>query len=139
VKTPTYQDIKKAHQDEMNSFEGIFFAFSNEQFASGLKKVGVEQDKAKELVVSIGAGGYMLKTRIQAFKDMLKRHKLAMKEMRKSHKELLNAIVYELGNHEYCITHDVTEALDALGLTVGDVPPQVLKAAKAKALLLAKF
>jgi hypothetical protein len=28
---------------------------------------------------------------------------------------------YELGNHEYCITHDLTDTLDALGLTLEEV------------------
>jgi hypothetical protein len=32
----TYTEQKKRHSDDVNKFEGLFFAFSNEQFKEGL-------------------------------------------------------------------------------------------------------
>ena len=42
------------------------------------------------------------------------------KEMEKAMKDddfLLSAFEYELGNHEYIITYEIDETLDALGIT----------------------
>jgi hypothetical protein len=136
MKTKTYSELKQAHREEFNAFEGIFFAFSNPQFAEGMAKVGLQpEDTAK--VSGIGAGGYILKTRVAALKELLNRHDEEMKQLRKDHKQLLAAIVYELGNHEYCITHDPTDALEALDLTLADVPADLMEKAKKQALALA--
>lgn len=123
-----YNELKKQHHDELNAFEGIFFAFDNKQFAEGMAKVGLSPEDTKQ-IFSMGAGGYMLKTRAKAWSEMIKRQKAEMKELRKNKKELLNSIVYELKNHEYCITYDVTDALRALNLQKSDVPKDILKKA----------
>ena len=124
----TYQQQKKRHQEEVNSFEGIFFAFSNEQFEEGMKKLGI--NNAKEELYSIGAGGYIKKERSKDFHNMFKRHAQERKQREKDEKFLLEALVYELRNHEYCITCDVTDALEALDLTINDISPKLLKKAK---------
>lgn len=123
-----YNELKKQHADELNSFEGIFFAFSNEQFAEGMKKVGLKPEETNKLFKLTG-GGFILKSRSKVFSDMFERHKAEMKELRKNKKELLNSIVAELANHEYCITYDVTDALEALGLKQENVPKDILKKA----------
>ena len=69
----TYQALKKRHADELNQFEGIFFAFSNEQFKEGMQKIGLTmEDTAK--IYSLGAGGYILKEKSADFNAMFKRH-----------------------------------------------------------------
>ena len=60
---------------------------------------------------------------------MFKRHEIERKELKKDVKKLFDALVYELNNHEYCITYDVTDALESLGLTKDDVDPVILKKA----------
>lgn len=126
--TMTHAGLKAKHREEMNGFEGIFFAFSNEQFAEGMAKVGLadnETDKIYKLI----AGGFILKTRSKAFREMLDRHDAEMKAFRKDQKNLFDALVYELKNHEYCITYDVSDALNALGLTKDDIDTAMLKRA----------
>ena len=124
----TYYELKKQHSDELNAFEGIFFAFNNEQFAEGMIKIGLSPDDTIE-IYSLGAGSYILKTRIKDFKDMFKRHDNEKKALKKDRQLLLDALVYELCNHEYCITGDVSDALAALELKIEDIDPDILKKA----------
>ena len=77
------------------------------------------------LITGIGAGGYMRKTDVKQFKATMARF----------NKELADAIdadttgegfifdmfKHELGNHEYCITHDHTDAIEAVGLDQSDI------------------
>lgn len=124
----TYNDIKKANQERVNNFEGLFFAFSNTQLGEGLAKFGLTMEDTNQ-IVSIGAGGYLLKTRVKAFTEMMGQNERDLKQLKKEKKLLLDALVYELRNHEYCITGDMTDALDALGLKFEDVPSDILKKA----------
>ena len=129
-----YSELKAKHRDESNAFEGIFFAFSNSQFDEGLAKFNIEKENLKASIVSIGAGGYLLKSKVKDFAEMFKRHNREMKQLKKNHKGLLEALTYELRNHEYGYTYDVTDALEALGLDVEDVPADLLEKAKKAAL-----
>ena len=125
----TYTEQKKRHQEEINVFDGLFFAFNNEQFQEGLDKVGVKKEDAKEKIYSIGAGGYILKTQSPAFHAMFKRQGQERKDLKKDTKKLFEALVYELRNHEYCITYDTADALETLGLTKEEIDPLLLKKA----------
>ena len=51
------------------------------------------------------------------------------KNRKKEEKFLLEALAYELRNHEYCITYDPSDALDALGLKREDVSQKIMKEA----------
>ncbi len=128
----TYTQQKKRHQDEISGFDGLFFAFSNDQLKKGLDKVKAE---VKD-IISIGAGGFILKTQVKAFIDTLKRHEQERKDLKKDNKIFFDALVYELNNHEYCITYDTKDALDSLGLTKEDVDPMILKKACRESLRL---
>ena len=46
----TYVDMKTRHGDEIGSFDGLFFAFSNKQLEEGLEKI---KSTIKD-IVSIG-------------------------------------------------------------------------------------
>ena len=124
----TYSELKQIHSEESNSFEGIFFAFSNKQFEEGMQKIGLNPEDTKK-IYSLGGGGYILKTRNQAFKDMFKRNQSEMSEAKKDNKFLLDALTYELCNHEYCITWDSEDALRVLNLKREDIPNEIYKEA----------
>ena len=115
-----YNELKEKNAKELNDFDGIFFAFSNEQFIEGMKKLGLNEDD-KDKVCSFGSGGIILKSRSKAFNDMFKRNSSAMEEALKKPDFLLSALSYELANHEYCITYDFEDTFDALGLTFEDI------------------
>ena len=124
----TYCDLKQSHSKDVSNFKGIFWAFSNKQFDEGMDKIGLNPDDTAK-IYSIGGGGYILKERMQDFKDMLKRHEEKRKILKTDKKLLLNALIYELNNHEYCITYDISDALNALGLKKEDIDPAILKKA----------
>ena len=118
--------MKNRHSKEFGEFDGIFFAFNNDQFKEGLEKIG---HKESEKVVSIGAGGYIRKDRLDAFKALFARQKKERSERLKNEKALLESLVYELANHEYVITHDPQDAVEAIGYTMETIPQKVLKKA----------
>lgn len=118
-----YRELKNKHQDEVNSFPMVF-AFSNQQFEESMDKLGLDPTETNK-VCSIGAGGFILKTDKEAFRKMFERHERERKEAIEADKTgegyIYDMFDYELGNHEYCITYDIEDALNALGLTVEEV------------------
>lgn len=124
----TYTEQKARHSKEFGEFEGVFFAFNNAQLAEGMVKIGLPTDDYKS-IVSIGAGGYLRKDRVPAFKELFARQNVERKELKKNESKLIEALVYELSNHEYCISRDPLPALEALGLTLESVPQGILKKA----------
>lgn len=129
----TYNQFKKRHSEEMNNFEEIFFAFSNQQFKEGMEKLGLNE-KDTQKVYSIGNGGIILKEKAKEFHAMINRFSNELKENLKNDDFLLDALSYELANHEYCITYDLTDTLDCLELELKDIKPEILKLAKQSAL-----
>ncbi len=119
-----YQELKQKHEKEFNSFP-IFFAFNKAQFEEGLKKLNTTADK----VISAGMGGIIEEDNVDKLRELLDRHNSEMIESLKNDDFLLNALVYELNNHEYCYTHDPTDALGALQLKREDIKPEILKKA----------
>ena len=126
----SYTQLKQRHTQEFNDFQYIFFAFSNDQLAEGLKKLNATTKD----IYSIGAGGFVLKAHNQELRDMIDRHSAELEANKKDRKFLLESLVYELRNHEYSITYDETDALDALGLELADIPADILNKAKILAL-----
>ena len=133
MRSEKYMELKKRQEEDVNGFEGLFFAFNNKQFTEGMEKVGLNVNQTSD-IYSLGAGGYILRAKAKAFHEMFDRHAAELKTLMKEEKELLKALVYELQNHEYCITNSVTEALDALGLEEKDVDGEILKKACKEAL-----
>ena len=97
------------------------FAFSDEQMKEGLERLGITKDEA----VGIGAGGFIRKSDLEAFKDMQKRWQDAEAEAIANDKTgegfIKDMFVYELGNHEYSYTGDATDAIATLGLTYNKI------------------
>jgi len=99
----TREELRKAHEKEINDFP-IVWAFSNEQFEEGIReKYGLNAKKKADLkkLCSIGMGGYMLKTDVKPYLEMLKRHSRELKEFNADFKRLVEEIKYEMWNHEY--------------------------------------
>jgi len=109
------QEIKKAREEAVTKAitdNKVFFAFNNQQFTEGLKKIQLQEgDKIR----SIGAGGYIPKSMYNNFTDTIDKidadYKVAIKNNKLRYKE----IIYELYNHECFYTGDIQDCLDALG------------------------
>lgn len=117
----TREAMKAAHQAEVNAFPMVF-AFNEQQFKDNIKATwGLDYDdkeKVKEAhIVSIGAGGYVLKKDVPALKEMFARHNQEEKNFAKDFRNLVNIIKAEMYNHEYTyvpyeVEEEVKEALD---------------------------
>lgn len=123
-----YRQLKSKHADELNAFEGIFFAFSNRQFTKGMEQIGLKPNQTSE-IYKLPGGGFILRSRSKAFGDLFDRHQREMDDCLKSPDNLLDALTYELTNHEYVISRDTGPALSSLGLDKGSVPPDILDSA----------
>lgn len=120
-----YRELQKQIQQEVNSFP-MAFAFSYEQLKEGLKRLGAWSGS----VVSIGGGGFIRKSDKDSFQQMFKRHEVMRKEALKDDNFLIDALEYELANHEYCITYDPEPALSMLGISENDIDDRVRKCFK---------
>lgn len=110
-----YTALRARIRAEIDEFP-IVFAFSEEQLTAGLEKLGATRDE----VVAIGAGGFVRKADRAAFDAMWDRQADAMDKAMADDDFMADAIRYELGNHEYCITYDPEPTLSALGLSMSD-------------------
>lgn len=118
-----YQEFTKKYKKLLNDFEGIFFAFSDKQFFESAKKLGINANKKEELkkIVSIGTGGYILKTKVKDFNEMFKKKDTEFKKLMKNESFAYDTFLYELRNHEYCITCDITDTLNSLGYAMEEI------------------
>lgn len=116
-----YMELKNKIQKEVDEFP-IGFAFSNEQFEKMKEELGVKEDSE---LLSIGAGGFIRKTDKEAFHELFnnkaKRFDEAIAEDKTGEGFIKDMFLYELANHEYCITYDLEDTLYALDLTYDEV------------------
>lgn len=126
-----YREIKEKHQNEVNSFPMVF-AFSNKQFEEGMRKLGLEPTDTDKVCKLGGTGGFYRKEDSSALHEMFDRHSKELSDAMQDEEFIFEAFDYELGNHEFIVTGDVTDAVEALGMTVEEVyeNPKMLNALK---------
>jgi hypothetical protein len=90
--------------------------FSSAQFDEGAAALGVERAD----VTSIGGGGYAPRSELPVIDAMFERLHAPAEAALLDDRYLCDALVYELGNHEYCITGRASDALEAVGVTATD-------------------
>jgi hypothetical protein len=111
----TYSQLNSEHQKRINDFP-LGFAFSPKQFAEMLEKLNCKQED----LLSLGCGGFLRKCDQKAYNELHTGIHKEMKEAMLDDNFLHSAIVYELGNHEYCITGDPEDTLRILGISLND-------------------
>ena len=121
--TNQYQILKDRQHKEFNAFP-MGAAFSQQQFAEMMAKWGLlptDTDK----ILHIGGGCYIRKTNREAFHELVDRLDREKQEAIAADTTgdgiIKDMFLYELANHEYCITYDLEDTLDALGLTVDEI------------------
>ena len=112
-----YRELMERQQKEFEAFPA-FYAFNNEQFEEGKKRLGVVEDT--ELYRGY-AGMFYRKKDAPALHEMMRRFNEEKREAFKDDKFLYDAVYSELANHEYCITYEDEETLDALGITMEEL------------------
>jgi deoxycytidylate deaminase len=101
-----YVEFKERKQEKINNFD-MFFAFDNKQLENGLEKLNVNKNE----IVSIGMNGFIRKTDVQKFKNMLNNFKEEHTQNMKNDDYVYHMFKYEMANHEYIITYDDEEEI----------------------------
>lgn len=119
----TYAQLKARHEKEMNAFP-LGACFSKQQFEEMMTKWGLTVNDTDQ-ILSIGYGCYIRKSDKQEFDALIARHTKERADAIAADKTgtgyIYQMFMYELANHEYCITFDLEPTLDALGLTYEEV------------------
>ena len=119
-----YKQMKDRHSKEIHAFP-MFFAFNDQQFAEGMKKLGLAPTDTKKIYRFGSTGGFYRKTDSEELKSMLLRHSLEMDEAIAEDTTgegfIYDMFLYELANHEYCITMDYEDTFCSLGLTAEEI------------------
>lgn len=108
-----YSQHKSRQESELDAMP-MFFAYSRELLQEQMETKGIT---SVDEIISIGAGGYIKKDDLNSLVEMVKRHVNEDTEAKKDPEFAYQMFLYELGNHEYCITYDLTDTLDACGVT----------------------
>ena len=130
MSTNQYQEMRNRQQTEVNAFP-MFFAFNKQQFAEGMRKLGLSPSDTRQ-VCSIFGGGYCRKSDVAKLNEMFTRHRKELEDAIAGDKTgqgfICDMFLQELENHEYSYTGDVQETLDALGITAQymEAVPQLL-------------
>jgi hypothetical protein len=114
-----YTELKSKHQKEVGAFP-FGFAFNKDQFDEMMTKWGFDPKNVRE-ILSIGGGGYIRKSDADAMHEMFDRHAAERKTAMQDDDYLFQMFNYELANHEYCVTYDLTDTLEALDLTIDEI------------------
>ena len=120
----TYSELKERQQQEINAFPFIW-AFNESQLADGMRRLGLDPEKDKDKLCSIGGGGIIRKTDADAMRAMFDRHRRELQEAIAADKTgdgfIYDMFYTELANHEYSYTMDLSEGIAACGLTVEQI------------------
>jgi len=119
-----YTELKQKHEKEFNEFP-IFFAFSNKQFEEGMAKFGLKPTDTDKIYRFGNSGGYYLRTDNERLCEMLKRYDKELQDTIDADSTgegfIFEMFDYELADHEYIVTYDISSTLDALDLTLEDI------------------
>ena len=110
----TYTELKTRQGVEFGEFP-ICFAFSEKQLQEALHKLGAKLAD----VCTVGEGSVIKKADIAGFRGLTKRHKQELQDAFNDDDFMIEAIDYELGNHEYGYTLDPSDTIRDLGLNLG--------------------
>lgn len=112
----TYSEMKARHQKEVNDFP-IGFAFSNEQLKEEMERLRVKDESE---ICSIGCGGFIRKLDVKAYRELSDRIHAEERQAMKDDDFLVSMFEYEMGNHEYQLTLDAIEVINACGIDMGE-------------------
>ena len=119
-----YEKLKEKHSEEFNKFP-IKFAFSNEQFKEAMEELELTENDTDKVVAVSDSGGFIKKTDVKSFNEMMSRHRKEEKEAMMNDLTgegyIKDMFEYELANHEYGYTYDLEDTLNAIGLSMEEI------------------
>lgn len=100
----TYKQLKEKHQKEVNKFP-MAFAFSQEQLAEGMRKLGLDPSQTNMITPLGGTGGFIRTSDVPAYQQMMAGHQAEMNaaiQQDTTGDGFIYQMFYaELANHEY--------------------------------------
>lgn len=119
-----YAEMKARHQERVNALP-VKFAFSMEQFRKAMAEWGLTEDDTDKIYKMGGTGGFYRREDSKLIFTTLEENEIEMQAAIKNDLDgsgfVKDMFSYELANHEYCITYDLEDTLNALGLTEDEV------------------
>lgn len=119
----SYLELTIRQQEEVSAFP-MKFAFSDEQFKQGMNDLGLNEEDTDKITI-IGHNGFIKKTDKKAYEEMVKRLtnelETAISNDTTGENFIKDMFSYELGNHEFGYTRDLTDTLESLGYTEQDI------------------
>jgi hypothetical protein len=119
----TYKILKDIHQAEVNALP-IKFAFGKEQFKKCMDEWGLKEHQTDKLYGLGDTGGFYLRSDAEGIQNTFKRHSQELKMAIAENTNgtfVVDMFSYELNNHEYGYTRDLTDTLQALDLTLDEI------------------
>ena len=111
----TYCDFKLAERESIDALP-IEFAFNDDQFHDMLNKFGITLEE-KDKLRRIPGGGFCLATDAKRIVETMLSWSRKLDELIASDDDFaVDALRYELDNHEYGYTGEPDDALESLGL-----------------------
>ncbi len=113
AQTKTYTEVKHEKQitvDALLATLGVFFAYSNQQFADNKTPLS-EGDK----YVQFANGSFVPKSNFEALEQGFDMAEKIMREQIKANHLEEDEVLYELENHECFYTGSIDDAMDVLG------------------------
>ena len=114
-----YRELKERQQQEVHEFP-FFFAYSDEQFAEGMKRFGLAVEDTDKIYKFGDTSGFYLRTDAERLREMGDRHEAEREAAIAADKKGIGYIYYmfrdELINHEFTWTDELEDTLDALGI-----------------------
>ena len=115
-----YADLKQRQQQEFSAFP-MQFAFSNQQFAEAMAALGLEPTDTDK-VYKTPCGGIYRREDGPRLKEMMDRFDRELQEAIAGDQTgdgfIYEMFLYELRNHEYGYTGDLSETLETLDYTL---------------------
>lgn len=119
-----YAEMKNRHQERINALP-LMFAFSDKQFKEGMERWGLTENDTDKIYKLGTTGGFYQRKDSTLIFSAFEQNENEMAEAIKADPDgtgfIKDMFLYELANHEYCITYDLEPTLAALQLTEDDV------------------
>lgn len=119
-----YAEMKERQQKRVNALP-LKFAFSQKQFREMMESWGLTEDDTDKIYKLGKTGGFYLRTDSKLIFTTFEENEIELQTAIRNDIDgsgfIKDMFLYELANHEYCITYYLESTLDALGLSMDDV------------------
>lgn len=119
-----YQKLKQSQQERFNAFP-MFSAFNNKQFDEGMEKLGLKPTDTDKIYKASSTGVFYRKSDSNKLKEMMLNFEqeldTAVNDPKTGADFCYEMFSYELANHEYCITYDLMDAVNATGYSIDEI------------------